>query len=257
MLHAQSLLDELNGLALGHPIYLYQEIGSTNDAARRLAQAGAPEGLLVVAEAQTAGRGRAGRSWLTPPGTALAFSLVLRPKVEAAQASRLTMLAGVVVCEAIEQAAPVSAELKWPNDVLVGGRKAGGILVEAEMIGDRLAFAIVGVGLNVNAAPPPEAVHFPATSLRDEAGRPVERLPLLRAILTRLEARYPGLASAGLPAAWRSRLKMLGRPVVVHGPEGELAGMAEDVDADGALVLRLDSGERRRILAGDARLRPA
>ena len=111
-LHAQDLLHRLTGLRFGHPVYLYQQIGSTNDEARRLAQARAPEGLLVVADTQTAGHGRAGRRWLTPPGSALAFSLVLRPSVAPAQAARLTMLAGLAVCDAIEQVAGVPAALK-------------------------------------------------------------------------------------------------------------------------------------------------
>src|SRR2546427_1102691 len=141
--HAQSLLHGLTGLRLGHPVHLYRQTGSTNAVARGLAEAGAPEGLLVVAEAQSAGRGRAGRRWITPEGTALAFSLVLRPVAPPAQAARLTMLAGLAVCEAIEQVCGLPAALKWPNDILIGGRKAGGILGEAATDGERLEFAIL------------------------------------------------------------------------------------------------------------------
>jgi BirA family biotin operon repressor/biotin-[acetyl-CoA-carboxylase] ligase len=179
--HAQSLLHELAGLRFGHPLYLFQRIGSTNDEARRLAQAAAPEGLLVVAEAQTAGRGRAGRRWLTPAGSALAFSLVLRPAIPPAQATRLTMIAGLAVCEAIELVTGLPVSLKWPNDIWLAGQKAGGILVEtATTAGDDqpVEYAVVGIGLNVHEAPPASAVDFPATALSLQAGQPVDRARL-------------------------------------------------------------------------------
>ncbi len=261
--HAQNLLHRLAGLRFGHPVYLFQQIGSTNDEARRLAQAQAPEGLMVVAEEQTAGRGRAGRHWITPAGSALAFSLVLRPTAPAAQTARLTMLAGLAVCEGIEQAAGVAAALKWPNDILLAGQKVGGILVEAvggANGGERLEYASMGIGVNVDSAPAAEEVDFPATALSAQAGRPIDRLDLLCAILERLEARYPALDMPDpgpLHADWSARLVWLGEPVVAHTPGGDLAGQAESTDLDGALVVKLDSGERVRVHAGDVRLRQA
>ena len=261
--HAQSLLTELAGLRFGHPLYLFQQIGSTNDEARRLAQAAAPEGLLVIAETQTAGRGRAGRRWLTPAGSALAFSLVLRPALHPAQATRLTMIAGLAVCEAIELVTNVPANLKWPNDILLAGQKAGGILVEAAtQAGDdqQLEYAVVGIGINVFEAPPASAVDFPATALSAQTVQPVNRVRLLRAILRRLEARYPDLLTPDpltLHADWTARLVWLGQPVVARTPSGDYTGRAESVDLDGALVVRLDTGQRVRVLAGDVRLRPA
>jgi BirA family biotin operon repressor/biotin-[acetyl-CoA-carboxylase] ligase len=265
--HAQSLLHGLTGLRFGHPVHLYRQTGSTNAVARGLAEAGAREGVLVVAEAQSAGRGRIGRRWITTEGTALAFSLVLRPAVPPAQAARLTMLAGLAVCEGIERVCGLSAELKWPNDILIGGRKAGGILLEAASAGGpgqapgdgRLEYAILGIGLNVEQAPLPEQVDFPATALQLESGRPVDRLELLRAILQRLEAHYPRLAASDAGALrddWAARLAWLGEPVVAHTPEGDYAGLAEGTDVDGALIVRLESGERLRVRAGDVRLRP-
>ena len=258
-LHAPALLHGLSGLRLGHPVHLYQHIGSTQDEARRQARAGAPEGLLIVAEEQTAGRGRAGRRWVTAPGTALAFSLVLRPPATAARGSALSMLAGLAVCEAVEQLCGLPAMLKWPNDILVGGRKAGGILVEAAATADALEYALLGIGLNVASAPPADAVDFPATSLEAEAGRPLDRLALLRAILERLEAHYPLLAEGGahLHGQWAARLAWLGESVVAHTSGGDFAGRAEGTDADGALVVRLDSGAAVRVVAGDVRLRLA
>jgi BirA family biotin operon repressor/biotin-[acetyl-CoA-carboxylase] ligase len=250
-------------LRFGHPVYLYQQIGSTNDEARRLAQARAPEGLLVVAETQTAGRGRSGRRWLTPPGSALAFSLVLRPNVPPAQAMRLTMLAALAVCEAIEQVAGVRVALKWPNDILVAGQKTAGILVESASRADgepQLDYAVLGIGINVDAAPPAAEVDFPATALNLQAAHPVDRLILLRAILKELEAGYAALAvpdPTALHAAWAARLVWLGQRVVVHTAGGQVAGEAEGADADGALLVRVASGERVRVLAGDVRLRQA
>jgi BirA family biotin operon repressor/biotin-[acetyl-CoA-carboxylase] ligase len=255
-LQAQEMLRALEGLRLGHPACVHAEVGSTNDEARRLAEAGAAEGTLVTAETQTAGRGRAGRRWLTPPGAGLAFSVVLRPRLAPSQAGGLTMLAGLAVCEAIESATGLAASLKWPNDVLVGGKKAGGILVENELEGDQLAYAIVGIGLNVSQAPPAEQVLFPATALASEAGRPVERLRLLRACLERIEARYAQLAQPeALHKAWAARLSWLGEPVMASTGAEEIAGVAEGVAPDGALIVRRADGTALRLLAGDVRLR--
>jgi len=259
MLHAAAVLHHLLGLRFGHPVHLFQVISSTNDHAKRLAEAGAPEGLLVIAESQTAGRGRAGRKWLTPPGAGLAFSLVLRPaplNLPPERTARLTMLAGLAVCESIEQVAGVRARLKWPNDILIAGRKTGGILAEAALQSGRVNYVVLGFGLNVSAAPLPEEVDFPATSLQAEAGRDVDRLILLRAILANMEARYPTLTEPELDREWRARLTMLEEPVVIQTLEGERRGRIEGVEADGALVVHLDTGETLRMLAGDVRLRP-
>ncbi|MBL8056362.1 MAG: biotin--[acetyl-CoA-carboxylase] ligase [Anaerolineales bacterium] len=256
MLHAPDLLHRLIGLRFGRPVYLFQHLGSTNDQARRLAEGGAPEGLMVVAEEQTAGRGRLQRRWLTPPGSALAVSLVLRPPLTAAQAMRLTMLAGLAVCEAAERVAGLRPELKWPNDVLIGGRKTAGILVDSAFTGDALEYAVLGIGVNVSWAPAPEAVDFPATCLEAEAGRPVDRLTLLRALLTAVETRYDALAGEAVFADWRARLGRLGAPAELHTEAGRLIGVAEDVTPEGALVFRTEAGEVRHVLAGDLRLRP-
>jgi BirA family biotin operon repressor/biotin-[acetyl-CoA-carboxylase] ligase len=253
-----ALREALAGLRFGQPLHYFSEIGSTNDEARRLAEAGAPEGALVVADAQTAGKGRAGRRWLTPPGTALAFSLVLRPRLAAVEAARLTMLAGLAAAEAAEAVAVQPVALKWPNDVLVGGAKAGGILVESGLTGDRLDFAVIGIGLNVSAAPPLEAVDFPATALQSPGAAPIDRWRLLGGILARMEALYPLATDAdgeALRALWAARLAWLGESVEARTAEGEVAGRAEGVAVDGALLIRLPGGEVRRVLAGDVRLR--
>ncbi len=257
MLHAPELLHSLAGLRFGHPVYLFQQIGSTNDHAKQLAEGGAPEGLLMVAEEQTAGRGRNGRTWLTPPGAALAFSLILRPTLSAARLARLTMWAGVAACEAIELLTSARAGLKWPNDVLLSGKKVAGILVEGALNGEMLDYAVLGLGLNLTWSPDPAAVDFPATDLQTETGQAVDRLKLLRALLARLEAWYTAVDDPALFAAWQARLQLMGQAIHLRTPEGEWPGRAEGVDAEGALLVRLESGETRRVLAGDVHLRPA
>jgi BirA family biotin operon repressor/biotin-[acetyl-CoA-carboxylase] ligase len=251
MFHALDLTQALHGLRFAQPVHLYQQIGSTMDEARSLAEAGAPEGVLVVAEAQTTGRGRSGRGWLTPPGSALALSLVLRPRLRADHGAQLTMLAAVAVCEAIEQTAPVRAALKWPNDVLIAEKKTAGLLIESVLRGDEVDYTILGIGLNVSWAPPPEAVDFPATCVQAEAGAPVDRLALLRAVLVRLEARYAQLNDAALFTEWRARLATLGQRIEFREGTERLTGLAEGVTPEGALLLRLESGAVRRIFAGE------
>jgi BirA family biotin operon repressor/biotin-[acetyl-CoA-carboxylase] ligase len=256
-LTAPAVVRALGELGLGQAVYSYASVGSTNDEAKRLAEAGAPEWTLVLAEAQTAGRGRLGRRWLTAPGTALALSLVLRPALAAGHATRATLLAGVAVCEALEQVAGVPAALKWPNDLLLEGRKAGGILVETGLAGAKLDYVVVGIGLNVSQAPPPEAVLFPATCVEGAAGRPVDRLTLLRGIVERLAARYAGLDGdyGQLHADWLRRLAWVGERVVARSPEGDYHGLLAGADEDGALRVRLDGGEVRRIVVGEISLR--
>lgn len=259
LLHAASVLHTLTGRRFGHPVHVYMQLGSTNDEAKQLAEGGAPEGLLVLAEEQTAGRGRLDRRWLTPPGTALAFSLVLRPTLAAHLALRVTMLVGVAVCKAIQQLTPVTPMLKWPNDILINGKKVGGILVEGGMEADQLQYAVVGIGLNVSAAPADGEVDFPATALQTEAQTPVDRLLLLSTILQQLEEHYALLTAPDdqLRTNWVSYLTWLRTPVVVQTPTGDILGEAQGVDTDGALLIQLPSGETVRVLAGDVRLRLA
>jgi len=258
LFHAEELLHYLAGLRFGHPVYLYRTIGSTNDEAKLLAASGAPEGLVVMAEEQTAGRGRAGRSWITPPGQALAVSVVLRPDLPADRATPLIMLAGLAVCRAIEQATPLHAMLKWPNDVLIAGKKVAGLLLETALNGDRLDYAVLGLGLNVSFAPPPEAVDFPATSLEAEAETEVGRLHVLRLFLEQLEQLYPQLerGDKALYHAWRTRLAMMGEPVTVRTNQGDQSGRLQGVTPDGALILQQAGGKTLQLLAGDMRLRP-
>ena len=263
----QRIQHNLDSTIVGRAIEHYTQVGSTNDLIRRQARAAHPEGLVIVTDQQTAGRGRMGRTWAAPPGSSLLLSLLLRPSwLAPADAFSLTILASVALCEAVEQLAPPRAALKWPNDLLLPVRtaagpmlrKAAGILSEIELDGGRIAWVVIGIGVNVNWSPSGivdgRDLAEVATSVGAAAGQPVERLPLLRALLERLDARYAALRRgdhAELFERWRDRLTTLGQPVQISLPQGELRGVAEDVDRTGALRVRDEHGVLHTVLAGD------
>lgn len=247
----------LNTRIVGRALEVHPVIDSTNDRAVALARGGAPEGLVVVAEEQTAGRGRLGRRWHAPPGGALLVSLLFRPPLEPAQAQRVTMVCSLAAVRAVGEVCGLQARIKWPNDVVVADAKLGGLLTELGVSAGALEYVVVGIGLNVNldVAQLPDLA-APATSLSAELGRPVSRPDLLVAFLRRVDDLYLRLRSGWSPReAWRDALATLGREVAVGTPEETVHGVAEDVDDDGALVVRTPGGEARRILAGDVTLR--
>jgi BirA family biotin operon repressor/biotin-[acetyl-CoA-carboxylase] ligase len=237
--------------------------------AKELASQGAPQGTVVVADEQTAGRGRLNRRWIAPPGTSLLCSILFRPNLLPSQVNRLTMLCSMAAADAVEEVARLPVGVKWPNDLIVRSqvanrrsqdwRKLAGILTETGLIGDDLAFAIVGIGINVNV--PPEALPGlapQATSILAETGREIDRAELLAALLQHVEMRYQRLKTGENPGQeWGSRLITLGQRVKVITPEDVLNGMAEAVDEDGALLLRTDDGSVQRLLAGDVTLSTA
>lgn len=236
---------------IGSPHVHYRLTDSTNARARALALKGAPHGTLVTADEQSAGRGRQGRSWSAAPGDALLMSLLLRDVKPL-----LPLAAAVAVCEAVE---PLEAAIKWPNDVLVGGRKVAGILLEMAAETDLLQWVVLGVGVNVNAAAddfPPELRPI-ATSIAVERGEPVPRALFTAAVLGAIEAwldRHQAGGFEPVRETWRRMCDTLGRDVRVKlAGEGDLVGVAEDVDASGALLIRA-GGELHRVLAGDVEL---
>jgi BirA family biotin operon repressor/biotin-[acetyl-CoA-carboxylase] ligase len=235
----------------------YPSLGSTNDLLKGLAAQGASEGTLVIADEQTAGKGRLDRKWLAPPGTSLLMSLLFRPNLASNQAQRLTMICSLAIADAIEGLTGLPVGLKWPNDIFIRGKKVGGILTESGTTGGRLDYVVVGMGLNVNLhiSTVPE-LRGMATSLSDELGREVSRLELLWRILGEIETRYNSLRREESPHEdWAARLINLGCEVQVTTPHGVLGGWAEGVDADGALILRTADGQRKRIVVGDVTLR--
>jgi BirA family biotin operon repressor/biotin-[acetyl-CoA-carboxylase] ligase len=254
--------DVLSTTIVGHPIHYWATIGSTMDEARRLAEGGAPEGTVVLADEQRAGRGRLQRSWWAPPGSSLLLSILFRPPFPPFQAQRLTMICSLAVCDSISRAIgtlPVDRPIgvKWPNDVLIGDHKVCGILTELDVTGDSIRYAIVGIGINVNVdvegAPPLMA---PATSLLLEAGHPVSRREVLVALLTGIEQRYLALLEGrSYHQEWAERMVTLGQPVQVSGASERWEGVAVGVDEDGALLVRTAAENVQRILAGDVTLR--
>ncbi len=256
-LTAETITRELPTRLIGRRVMAYPRLGSTNDEAKRLAAAGEPEGTLVIAEEQTAGRGRLQRTWWAPPGTALLMSLIFRPNLAPHQAQRLTMLCSLAICDAITETTGLAPAVKWPNDVLLHGRKVCGILTELGIEDARLAYVVVGMGINVNVdfSGAGELART-ATSLAQELGHEVSRLELLRAILVSIEGRYARLRAGESPhTEWSERLATLGQRVVVTTPTEQWRGVAAGVDTDGALLLRDEEGVLRRILAGDVTLR--
>ncbi len=228
---------------------------STQIIARDEAERGAADGTAVLAEEQTAGRGRLGRSWVSPAGKNLYLTLVMRPAARRLRA--LSIVSPLAIAEALEEAVGLSSRIKWPNDVLVGGRKIAGILIETELAGDAVKHALVGIGLNVNfdVEAQPEIADI-ATSVRRELGHDASREELLAALLNAFEARYAQALEGDAPFRdWRSRLETLGRRV--HATLGDRVeeGVAEDVDAEGNLLIRRDDGSLVTVEAGDVTLR--
>ncbi|MFN8542809.1 MAG: biotin--[acetyl-CoA-carboxylase] ligase [Candidatus Binatia bacterium] len=236
------------------------EVDSTQRVARERARGGAPEGTTVIAEAQTAGRGRLGRTWVSPPGVAFLGSVVLRPPLAPAAVPQVALVAGMAVAAAVRETTGLAATIKWPNDVLVGERKVAGILTEMEAEVDRVHFVICGIGVNVNTpadAFPPELTDR-ATSLAAALGRPVDRAAFVGRLLAALEARYERFVAIGFGAMrseWEAYSCLTGRRVTVIAPDGEISGTARGVADDGALRLERDDGGEARIVAGEVTLR--
>lgn len=247
-------MDDLRGFAsparaVGHPTERVALTGSTNDDARARARDGAAHGWTLVADAQTAGRGRAGRRWESPPGANLYVSFVLRPSLTPRDAPRVALAAGLAVADAVDRALGATrATVKWPNDVRVDGRKVAGVLVEGGLRGDALAWVVVGVGVNVKGEAP-EAVRALATSVEAARGGEVSRAAVLADLCLAIERRVEALESGfdATRAELRRRCETLGRAVSLAGHEG----VAEDIDDDGALLVRVASGALVTVHAGD------
>jgi len=251
----------------GRNFRYFMEIGSTNDVALAAARTGAAEGLVVVADRQSAGRGRLQRRWEAPVGSSLLMSLLFRPPEPFAYfAGRITMVCGLSLVAAVGTVSGVATRLKWPNDLIYEAAdgsgdwlKLAGMLSEVVLsdAGQPVAL-VVGLGVNVNVAEGDLPILAPnAGSLSALTGTEVSRVDLLDTFLGEIELRYADLLCGADPApAWREQLAWLGRPVVVHGADGIMQGIAEEIDAEGALVLRLPDGGTRRFLAGDVSLRP-
>jgi len=236
-------------------IYSFDVVESTNTQATTMARQGAPEGTIVLAAAQTRGRGRMGRSWISPPGTGLYTSVILRPQSPPDWGPRLTLTAGVAAAEAIHETV-IRPELKWPNDIMIANRKVGGILTEAIFDKNRIGHLIVGVGINVNTDREdfPISIRNLVTSLRLCTGRPISRVALLQAFLYQLEQWYELFCKGSFDTileTWHKYETILGTLVEVYLPGSKLLGVAEGLDSDGTLLVRDKTGHINRIIAGD------
>ncbi len=248
----------LSTVQLGRPLRYLPSVASTQDVAREAALAGAPGGLAVVAGQQTAGKGRSGRSWWSPPAGGLYVSLLLRPVLASEHVSWVTMCLALGAAEAIEAVCGLRPDLKWPNDLEWQGRKLAGILAESAFTGNKLDFVIAGIGLNVavDFSSQPELARS-AISLQAAAGRPVDSSALLVALLSWVETHILALEQGISPLdAWKERLVTLGRRVQARSFDGRvLSGVAVDVLQDGSLLLRLDNGAEEIVRAADVTLR--
>jgi BirA family biotin operon repressor/biotin-[acetyl-CoA-carboxylase] ligase len=240
---------------LGHIIHSHDTLPSTNERAFRLAQEGAEHGELVVADQQTAGKGRRGRVWTSPPGLNLYFSAILRPDMPPRSAPELTLVAAVALTEVLREAG-AEAAIKWPNDVQINGRKVAGILTELSASPDQVHFVVLGVGVNLNAQPEhfPEELRSQATSLAQARGQRVPRALFAANLWNRLEEWLDLHLETGFGAVrqrWKELSSTLGQDVWVRTDHHEFRGHAEDIDEAGALLVRVEGGGLERVLAGD------
>ncbi|PYI54886.1 biotin--[acetyl-CoA-carboxylase] ligase [Paenibacillus flagellatus] len=247
-LNAAELLAALRTRSMGRSIKLFDAVESTQTIAHKLAEQGAAEGTLVLAEQQTAGRGRMGRRWHSPKGKGVWMSLVLRPQIPIHFTPQLTLLVAVALCRTVRKLGPdVPVAIKWPNDLLVEGKKISGILLESNAEDERLRYVIAGVGVSVNLEKDdyPDELRSVATSLRIASGREWSRAELIRTFLEQFEALYELYHAEGfepIRSAWEAQTISIGRPIRARTPKGDVEGVAESIDEMGALLVRQPDG---------------
>ena len=244
---------------LGKEIVYKETTGSTNADVRRMAEDGAENGLLVVADAQTSGKGRRGRQWESEKGTNLYFSMLLKPDIAPDKASMITLVAAYSVAKVIEKNTGLDAKIKWPNDIVVGKKKVCGILTEMNMERDYIHHIVVGIGINVNEEKFPDEIRDMATSWKKEVGRIVSRANLLCDILLQFEKDYSAfLAAEDLKPFIDDYNKMLvnkGALVKVLDPKGEFSGIAGGINEEGMLIVFKENGQIEKVYAGEVSVR--
>jgi len=260
VLHADDLLSRLGKTkVVGRDIRVFLETTSTNDVVEKLARDNVKEGVVIFAESQTKGRGRLGRKWISPQRKGLWFSILLRPKLRPQETTQLTVAAATALFRAIREVTGITAEIKWPNDILIRGKKVAGILTELNAELDRVKYVIIGIGVdvNLNAGDLPADVRKLATSLKIETGKPCDRAELAVQILRELEKDYQRVCSGQFEIVaneWEKHCSTLGSRVAVQIGGRQIAGRAESLDEDGALLLRSEHGHLERIIGGDVTL---
>ncbi|HAK59049.1 MAG TPA: biotin--[acetyl-CoA-carboxylase] ligase [Nitrospiraceae bacterium] len=239
---------------MGREIHLFRELASTNTVAMELARDNAPEGAVVLAEAQTGGKGRLGRTWISPAGN-LYVSVVLRPNISPYRAPLVTLAGAIAVAWAIRKQLGIQANIKWPNDIMIANKKVAGILTEMSADPDRVKYLVLGIGINVNVereALTPE-IRLLATSLISETGSKIDRVAFLNALLTELEQWYTLLLEddAAVLREWKSLNMTTGRRVAVRSQDGVIEGLARGIDREGRLIIELDGGAVHNVASGD------
>jgi BirA family biotin operon repressor/biotin-[acetyl-CoA-carboxylase] ligase len=255
-LRTDEIAARLKTKRLGTDVHIFQEIGSTNAQAMKMAAKGAEEGMLLIAETQTDGKGRLDRKWFSPPGVNLYFSVVLRPKIDCAQATILALLAGVAVAHAVRERSGLIPGLKWPNDILIHEKKVAGILAELAADGKSIKHLILGIGLNVNleASMLPPDLSKTATSLKIESGRTVSRLEMLVTMVNQIERWYTVFLDQGPTPILKEYIQLshtIGRQIQVVCRDNVLEGEAAGLAPNGGLILCGHDGTSRTILTGD------
>ncbi len=243
----------------GKEIHCYERVDSTNQAAKHAAEQGSLHGALFLAEQQSSGKGRRGRSWVSPKGTGIWMTILLRPQLEPSYASMLTLVAALSMSKAIEKETGLKAQIKWPNDVVINGKKVCGILTEMSAEMEWIHYVIIGLGTNANIEEFPEEIQKKATSLKLESGKEVERVPVICAFLSYFEKDYENFMIyqnlLGLLEEYNERLVNCEQEVRILDSKGEYTGIAKGVDASGALIVRKEKGETVKITSGEVSVR--
>ncbi|MGN0158285.1 MAG: biotin--[acetyl-CoA-carboxylase] ligase [Brotaphodocola sp.] len=243
----------------GRTLVFLDEIDSTNNEAKRQAEQGAPQGTLVAAERQTAGKGRRGRSWESPKGSGIWMSLLLRPEFEPYHASMLTLVAAMAVEEAIRTLTGLETGIKWPNDIVINGRKVCGILTEMSTDVESIQYVVVGIGINANMAEFPEEICGTATSLKIAGGKEINRAELVAEVMWSWEKYYEiflkTLDFSALKEDYNKRLVNTGREVRVLAPKGEYTGISRGINDTGELLVQMSDGEVREVMSGEVSVR--
>lgn len=255
----EELKSSLHTKKAGRHLFFFDEVDSTNNKAKQLAEAGVPDGTLVVAETQCAGKGRRGRQWLSPKGSGIWMSLVLRPEITPDRAAMLTLVAALAVSDGIKAAAGLQTEIKWPNDIVMNGKKLCGILTEMNTEMEDINYVVVGIGINVNMRDFPAAIRAVATSLAQEGKQPVKRARLIGEVLQAWEQYYAVYLQeadmTGLLQLYNDRLVNRNRQVKVLAQEGTYSGIAHGIDRLGRLLVEKEDRTVEAVVSGEVSVR--